>query len=91
MSADRSVKHLLLLVWGALVAATAVSWFVGDDHGLGTGDAAVLGVLAITFTKVWLVGLHFMELRTAPPVLRRLFNGYVVLVPVALAAVYLSA
>lgn len=88
MEAD--ARKLLTVVWAGLVQATVVSFLLGDDHGFGTGDAAVLGVLAITFAKVWLVGLHFMELRHAPRGLRSLFEGYVVVVPVALAAIYLA-
>lgn len=81
----------LYAVWAVLVAATAISWFVGDDHGVGTGDAAAWAVIAIAFAKVWLVGMHFMELRHAPRLLRRLFEGWVVVVPVVLAVLYSSA
>ena len=87
MALDRPAKQLVA-VWAALVAATLTSWWVGHEH---TGDAAVLLVLAITFVKVWAVGRRFMELQDAPPVLRGLFDGYVVVVPVALAVVYLLA
>lgn len=82
--------RLLYVVWGGLVAATALSFWLGDDHGLGTGDATVLALIGVTFTKVWLVGRHFMELRTAPPVLRGCFDAYAVAVPAALAALYLA-
>lgn len=81
----------LWTVWAMLVAATALVWFVGADHGVGDGDVAVFAVLALTFVKVWLVGLHFMELRAAPPLLRRLFEGYCVSVPLALAVVHLAS
>lgn len=86
-----STRTTLVAVWAALVAATAASWFIGADHGLGAGDVAALGVIAVAFVKVWLVGRHFMELRTAPPLLRGLFDGYVVVVGTALAVVYLVA
>lgn len=86
-----SAHRLLVVVWAGLVAATALSFWLGDDHGLGTGDATVLALLGVTFAKVWLVGRQFMELRTAPPLLRGLFDGYVVVVPAALAALYLAA
>lgn len=89
---DRATTHTrLVAVWTVLVAATAASWFVGADHGGGSADAAALGVIAIAFAKVWLVGRHFMELRTAPLLLQRLFDGYVVVVGSALGAVYLVA
>ena len=35
MTMSDSVKKTLYVVWAVLVASTAVSWFVGDDHGLG--------------------------------------------------------
>lgn len=86
-----STRTTLLAVWGVLVAATGASWFIGADHGLGTGELAALGIIAVAFAKVWLVGRHFMELRTAPVVLQRLFDGYIVVVATALAVVYLTA
>jgi hypothetical protein len=45
-------------------------------------------VLAVAFVKVRLIGIHFMELGTAPRVLRGLFEGYVVVVALALFALY---
>jgi hypothetical protein len=84
-------RNTLVAVWVALVAATAATGFSGADHGLGAGDVAALGVIAVAFVKVWLVGRHFMELRTAPPLLRGLFDGYVVVVATALAVVYVVA
>lgn len=55
-------------VWAVLVAATLASW------SLGGGNAVVV---AVAFVKVRLVGLYFMELRTAPLPLRGLFEGWV--------------
>ncbi|WP_372787832.1 cytochrome C oxidase subunit IV family protein [Paraconexibacter sp.] len=63
--------------WAALVLATGVSWWLGADHGLGAGDAAVAGVLAIGFAKAWVVGRWFMDLRAAPLWLRRCFDAWV--------------
>lgn len=78
-------SKLLVGVWTALAVATVASWQVGE----GSGDAAVLALLGLAFTKVWLVGRHFMELRHAPPVLRGLFDAYVVVVPVGLSVLFL--
>lgn len=80
--------HVAGAVWLVLVVATGLSWWLGADH---TGGLATIGVLAVAFFKVRLIGLHFMELRGAPTPLRAMFEGYVVLVPVALAVVYLVA
>lgn len=85
------MNRRLLIVWGLLVGATAASWFIGADHGLGAGDVAALGVIAVAFVKLWLVGMHFMELRDAPRGLRRAFDAYAVAVPALLVAVYVLA
>jgi hypothetical protein len=82
------LDRTLVAVWAALLLATAVS--VAVHEALGPGPTTVLVVVAVAFVKVWLVGRYFMELRHAPPVLRRLFDAYVVAVPVVLAAVLLA-
>lgn len=81
----------LYVVLAVLVVATVVSLLFGDDHAIGTGDVAIIGVLVVTFVKVWLIGMHFMELRCAQPLLRNLFTGYVVVVPTALVVLHLAA
>jgi len=76
------------LVWGVLVAATAVSWFFGTDHGpLGRSATAAI-VLTVAFVKVRLVGLYFMEIRDAPVWLRAAFEGYVAVVLLALLVLH---
>ena len=69
-------------VWAVLVGATLASWLLGGGHG------AV--VMAVAFLKVRLVGLSFMELRTAPVPLRALFEGWVVVTGGVLIALYLA-
>ena len=62
-------------VWTFLIAATAASWKLGTDQGLGPNGytlASVL-ILLIAFVKVRFVGMYFMELREAPMLLRGLF------------------
>jgi hypothetical protein len=41
-------------------------------------------VIAVALFKVRLIGIYFMELRVAPPPLRLLFEGYVLVVFVTL-------
>lgn len=77
-------------IWLLLVAATGVSWTLGTDHGLGA-TAASLVIIAVAVVKVRWIGLYFMELRDAPPVLRGLFEGYVAVVGTALLVIYLVA
>jgi hypothetical protein len=71
----------LAAVWALLVVATITSWSLGG---------AAVAVLALAFVKVRLVGLHFMELRSAPVPLRLLFEGWVVVVCSVLIGLYLS-
>jgi hypothetical protein len=64
------------IVWVALIAATCVSWSLGA------------AALAIAFVKVRYIGLEFMELRGSAPLLRGLFEVYVLLVGAALLALH---
>jgi Prokaryotic Cytochrome C oxidase subunit IV len=73
--------------WLLLIAATALSWAVGADHG--TGSLVALVVLAIAALKVRLVGLDFMELRHAPIPLRAAFEFYCFAMWAALSGLYL--
>jgi caa(3)-type oxidase subunit IV len=68
------------LIWFVLCGLTVVSWALGVDHGLGEGHhlPASLAIFAVAIFKVRLVGLYFMELKTAPRVLRGIFEGYCV-------------
>ena len=72
------VRTNATLVWLLLCALTVVSWALGTDHGFGEGHhvAASLAIFAVAIFKVRLVGLYFMELKTAPRVLRGIFEGY---------------
>ena len=68
------------VVWLLLVAATLVSWEIG--HGMGIDSVSITGsaILLVTFIKVWLVILDFMELRGAPRWMRTTGEAWVVLV-----------
>jgi heme/copper-type cytochrome/quinol oxidase subunit 4 len=78
-------------VWALLVAATALSFWLGTDHGLSSVEARTLLVMIVAFVKIRFVGLYFMELRDAPWPLRGLFEGYCIVVCVAVAGFYLFA
>jgi Prokaryotic Cytochrome C oxidase subunit IV len=75
------------LVWIVLVVATIVSWAVGSAHG--TGSAVAVVVLAVAVVKVRFVGLDFMELRSAPLILRAMFEGYCVALWCVLVGMYI--
>jgi hypothetical protein len=74
-------------VWLALIVVTIVSWAVGADHQIGSGIAVF--VLALAVIKVRFIGLDFMELRSAPLILRGTFEGYCVVLWCVLAGMYL--
>jgi len=64
-------------VWIILMVATALSWWLGADQGLGSHHrASTVLVMTVAFIKVALVGGFFMELRHAPPAWRAFFGGW---------------
>lgn len=81
------------VVWLVLVAATAFSWSLGTEHGLGSDaqELASIAILAVAFIKVRFIGLYFMELRESPVVLRGLFEGYCVVVGTLVMSLFVLA
>ncbi len=87
---EKHIKHAgkpVWIVWGVLIVATLLSWYLGDGHGATT--FAAVTVIVTAFLKVALIGDHFMELRGAPPQLRWVFMGWCVVVPAVLCGIYL--
>jgi hypothetical protein len=73
--------------WLVLIAATVLSYALGAEHGLeSTVVVVVFGIAAI---KVRLIGLDFMELRSAPIPLRVAFEGYCLALWALLSGLYL--
>jgi hypothetical protein len=77
-------------IWLLLVIATVVSWTVGVDHGIDYRLSTTL-VLVVTFLKVNLVGMNFMDLREAVPPLRAIFNTFCIIGCVGLTVMYLAS
>jgi hypothetical protein len=73
--------------WLVLIAATLVSYALGAEHGVGS--VTVVLVLGIAAFKIRLVGLDFMELRSAPIPLRATFEGYCLVLWAVLSGLYL--
>jgi heme/copper-type cytochrome/quinol oxidase subunit 4 len=63
-------------VWLALTLATAASWSLAENHLAGRLTVAMILLLAAF--KVRLVFLNFMELRTAAPPWRVIFEIWIV-------------
>lgn len=70
------LRDRITLAWLVLVAATIVSWQLGLDHGIGSHVGASAVILVVSFVKVRIVGLYFMEIRNAPSALRAPFETY---------------
>jgi Prokaryotic Cytochrome C oxidase subunit IV len=79
-------RRRVTAVWLVLVAATLFSW----ESARSSGDyrLASSAVLLIAFLKARLIGLEFMELRSAPAQLRLIFEGWTVIACTSLLAFY---
>jgi hypothetical protein len=73
--------------WLVLIAATLVSYALGVEHGVGS--LVVVAVFGIAAIKVRLIGLDFMELRSAPMGLRAAFESYCLGLWAVLSGLYL--
>ena len=80
------------IAWLALMAATGVAWWFGRTVQSAHGDvnAEVAGIIAAAAVKVWIVGFQFMEIKTAPKVLRYGFTAWLMGVSFALVIICTS-
>jgi heme/copper-type cytochrome/quinol oxidase subunit 4 len=78
-----------MMVWAALVIFTLASFILGGEHVVGDKTVAAAVVVGIAAVKIRLVGIHFMELRHAPPALRTVFEVYCVLLFIVITGIYL--
>lgn len=82
----------LLIVWAILTSMTLV--YVWLDHSADGGGAlsassvVTVSAIVIALVKVRIIFREFMEVRHAPALLRRLTDGWVVLVGVCLLGSY---
>jgi hypothetical protein len=72
-------------LWLVLVCLTFLSLELlqGLTFG-GNRRAGTVAVIIVAFAKVRLVGLDYMELRTAPPLLRYFFEAWILVVMLAI-------
>jgi hypothetical protein len=80
-----SARVRIPVVWLLLVGATLVSW---ESAQGGEPRWASSAVLLISLLKARLIGLEFMELRTAPLPLRLAFEFWVLAVCAVLLGLY---
>ena len=85
---NTTVPRRVTVVFAGLVVATCITWWLGSRSPAtvsGVGLAAALTVL-IASAKIYFIGRDFMELRSAPSVLRTAFTVWVGVVAVAAIA-----
>lgn len=88
---DDLVSRRVRVAWSVLVSATLLSWWLGVEHALLGAQSAGVAVLLVAFIKVRLIGMTFMELRTAPTPLRAAYDGWCTVVAALVIALYLAA
>ncbi|NMG37419.1 hypothetical protein GRF61_23465 [Azoarcus sp. TTM-91] len=74
------------LLWLALLAATALTWAIGEGHASGPAIAALL--LAVAMAKGTVVILDFMALARAPLLWRIALLGWLALVCALIGLAY---
>ncbi len=77
-------------IWLALLAATFVTFWLGESGLSGTGLLPVLVMFGLAYMKGLLVIWHFMELRHAPFLWRALMVGWLTLIVVVIVLAYLA-
>ncbi len=85
------LRSNVTVVWLVLIAVTAVSWWFGMGPWENQPDhwpTATSLMLVLAFIKVHLVMRYFMEVRTAPVLLKRICDVWVIAVCAAVLAMY---
>lgn len=82
----------LLLAWLAVVAITVIYLWIddtADEHGVLVASTAVtVAAIGLALVKFRIVLREFMDVRHAPPLLRRLTDLLVGVIAVALLSTY---
>lgn len=88
------VKNRLMLVWVALSAITVGYLFLdrsAEEDGVSHASVVVtINAIVLALVKVRVIMREFMEVRHAPDWLRRLTDGWVLLVGAVLLAAYFA-
>jgi hypothetical protein len=80
------------LIWLLLMLATSFSWFLGANHSQALLNAtASVSIILIAFLKVYLVMNDFMEVRSAPRLLRILCSAWMAVLCASILMLYFSA
>lgn len=80
-------------VWCLLVLLTAVSWWLGDGYrpdNVAAYKFIAIGLFILAFFKIRLIMMNFMELATAPILLRSIFETWVIVVCTVIIWLYMT-
>jgi hypothetical protein len=76
-------------IWGLLLLATTVTWWLGESGQVGVGGMSpVLVIFFLSFAKGWWVINDFMALRHAPALWRRVVVGWLGIVTCLILLAY---
>lgn len=86
------LRNPLTVVWALLTAITLASWWISQGSGVDyrANTAVTLGVLLLAVVKVHFVMRYFMEVRHAPPWLKRITSGWLLVLCLLLCGIYLA-
>ena len=88
-----SDKRRVLVAWLVLVAITVLYLWIddaADDGGALVGSVAVtVSAIGLALVKLRIIMRELMDVRNAPPLLRRLTDLLVVVIAVSLLGTYL--
>lgn len=82
----------ITFVWVLLSALTAASWLLAGARGhreFSPSTGVTVGIMLAVAVKGRLIIRHFMEVRSAPPWLRHVTDGWLVLLVTPILALYL--
>ncbi|SNC62678.1 Cytochrome C oxidase subunit IV [Marinobacter sp. es.048] len=92
------MKELIMIretyVWMVLAGLTGASWILGSEYEVLSENLHVfisVAMVLLTFFKVRLVVMNFMEVRHAPLPLRFAFEAWLLVVSTALAVFFYRA
>lgn len=84
-----STRRVIVLVWLVLVLATCLSLWVGENRiPVSRVGLATSLLIALALIKIRLVMHYLMEVRTAPVVLRRVLDAWLLVAGTAILSIY---
>lgn len=89
-----STNNRLFIVWLVLTAITLLYFWIdhsANSNGALTASIAVtVSAICLALLKVRIIMRQFMEVRDAPPLLRRLTDAWIACMAVALLVTYVA-